>query len=131
MNNKKTLKINQIEIKQSALSVVDETDLEHYQNRFTDYDMGNIDLSDLNNIFDSLDTKTKKVGRGRVTLYTINTLQEWLVIYTQLDHNFGFAEWQVDFRDDWTEVTCDKRLYEYIKEKMKELENIKVVIIQE
>ena len=52
MNNKKTLKINQIEIKQSALSVVDDTSLEHYQNRFTDYDMGNIDLPDLNNILE-------------------------------------------------------------------------------
>ena len=131
MNNKKTLKINQIEIKGSAFRVVDETDLEHYQNRFTDYDMGNIDLSDLNNIIDSLDTKTKKVGRGSVTLYTINTLQEWLVIYTELDHNFGIAEWQVEGRDDWTDVYCDRRLYEYIKTKMKELENIRDVIIKE
>ena len=130
MNNKKTLKINQIEIKQSALSVVDETDLEHYQNRFTDYDMGDVSRTDIEDINRTLDSYTKRVGRGYVTLYTINTLQEWLVIYTKLDHNFGFAEWQVEGRQDWTDVNCDRRLYEYMKIKMQELEDVRNILIK-
>jgi len=131
VNNKKTLKINQIEIKQSALSVVDETDLEHYQRNFAEEGMGDVYLEDINNIFDSLDSYTKRVGRGYVTLYTINTLQEWLYIYTILDHNFGYAEWQVTGRDEWSEVYCDRRLYEYMKIKMDELRNIRGFIIKE
>jgi hypothetical protein len=131
VNNKKTLKINQIEIKQSALSVVDQTDLEHYQNRFAEEGMGDVHHKDIDNIFDSLDSYTKRVGRGYVTLYTINTLQEWLYIYTKLDHNFGYAEWQVTGRDEWSEVNCDKRLYEYMKIKMDELWNIRGFIIKE
>ncbi len=124
-------KINQIEIKGSALSVVDETDLEHYQIKFAEEGMGDVHHEDINNIFDSLDSYTKRVGRGYVTLYTINTLQEWLYIYTILDHNFGFAEWQVTGRDEWTEVNCDRRLYEYMKIKMEELWNIRAFIIKE
>ena len=131
MNNKKTLKINQIEIKGSAFTVVDETDLEHYQINFAEYDMGDVHDKDIDNIFNSLDSYTKRVGRGYVTTYTINTLQEWLYIYTRLDHNFGLAEWQVLGRDEWTDVHCDRRLYEYIKTKMKELENIRDVIIKQ
>ena len=131
MNNKKTLKINQIEIKGSALSVVDETDLEHYQTKFAEEGMGDVHHEDINNIFDSLDSYTKRVGRGYVTLYTINTLQEWLYIYTKLDHNFGYAEWQVTGRDEWSEVNCDRRLYEYMKIKMDELRNIRGFIIKE
>jgi len=131
VSNKKTLKPNQIEIKASAMRVVDETDFEHYQNTFTDYDMGDVTDIDINNIYSSLDSYTKRVGRGYVTLYTINTLQEWLVVYTKLDHNFGYAEWMVEGRDEWTEVSCDRRLYEYMKNKMQELAKIRGFIIDE
>ena len=130
MKNKKTLKPNQIEIKESAMRVVDETDHEHYQNRFTDYDMGDVSRTDIEDINRTLDSYTKRVGRGYVTLYTINTLQEWLVIYTKLDHNFGFAEWQVEGRQDWTDVNCDRRLYEYMKIKMQELEDVRNILIK-
>jgi hypothetical protein len=130
VKNKKTLKPNQIEIKESAMRVVDETDHEHYQNRFTDYDMGNVSRTDIDDINRTLDSYTKRVGRGYVTLYTINTLQEWLVIYTKLDHNFGLAEWQVEGRQDWTDVNCDRRLYEYMKIKMQELEDVRDILIK-
>jgi hypothetical protein len=130
VKNKKTLKPNQIEIKESAMRVVDETDHEHYQNRFTDYDMGDVSRTDIDDINRTLDSYTKRVGRGYVTLYTINTLQEWLVIYTKLDHNFGLAEWQVEGRQDWTDVNCDRRLYEYMKIKMQELEDVRDILIK-
>jgi|TARA_B100001250_G_scaffold252670_1_gene217282 hypothetical protein len=122
---------NQIQIKQSAFEIRDPVDnLEKYiiQFQYHGLETDHITWKFIDETRNNTEKEIKRVGKGTIVIYKIKTLEEYLVLFTEFDHNYEWAEeYRMDMKSFEYQI-CSKSLYEYMKEKHHEFGLLKEVI---